>query len=124
VLGGTARPGRWAVQVDRLRALADALGLGPDEGGIAHLLNALLDQGVVLEGLGRQDRPRSWVEFTREVGSVAREFRQPVPRPAPGTIRMATVEEAEGSTFPHVVLIDLAEGMFPAREAVAPDARG
>ncbi len=36
----------------------------------------------------------------------------------PGAVRMATVDELAGARAAHVILADLAEGTFPAREAV------
>jgi hypothetical protein len=116
------RPGPWRVQVERLRRLAGVLGLGSDEPtSLEHLDNALDDHGAVLDGLGRGREEWSWPEFAREVEALARELPAPPAPISSGAVRLATVEAAEGLRAKHVVLAALAEGTFPAREAVEPD---
>ncbi|HEX8199619.1 MAG TPA: PD-(D/E)XK nuclease family protein, partial [Isosphaeraceae bacterium] len=117
------RPGRWVDQVGRLLGLAAELGLGAAD-ALEHLAGALDDHGAVLDGLGLAERAWSWAEFAREVEALVREVTLPASPVPPGSVLLATVDEADGLRARHVLLADLAEGTFPAREAVLADAAG
>lgn len=126
------RPGRWYEQVERLSGLAAELGLAtpiePDDGGcsdaLEHLTNALDDHGAVLDGLGFGEHLWNWAEFAGEVEALVRDVTIPAsPRP-PGSVLLATVDEADGLRARHILLANLAEGTFPAREAVLADLAG
>ena len=119
----TDRPAPWGTQVVRLRRIAAGLGLDEGEGAsdLEDLGNALDDQGAVLDGLGQGEVLWSWAEFAREVQAIVRDLDRPAPSPAPGSIRIANVDDVEGARARHVLLIDLAEGSFPTRDSIEPD---
>lgn len=117
-----ARSGPWDDQIDRLRRLADALGLGRhDRDAIDALVLALDEHGAALDGSKRPGRTWTWPAFVAEVDRVARELERPTLTVPIGAVRFATVDEAEGARARHVILAGLAEGTFPAREAILPD---
>lgn len=118
-----ARPGPWADQVDRLRRLADALGIGRVDGrpALESLYLALDEHGPALDGGKRAGRNWTWASFVREVDRVARELELPTGPEPVGAVRFATVDEAEGVRARHVILAGLVEGTFPAREAILSD---
>lgn len=122
---GFDRPAPWFDQADRLRGLATELGIGTgDEAGRAALgllFDALDDQGEVIEGLGRREAPWSWAEFAAEAGALIRDLDVPSPPAPPCSVRLASVDEADGARADHIILADLAEGTFPTREAIDPD---
>ena len=124
VLDGLDRPAAWAVQVDRLRAIAEDLGIGVgDDAGtaaIGTLFDALDDQGKVVETLGRREAPWDWAEFAEEVRLLIRDGDGPSSARLGGMVRVVSVDEAEGACANHVILADLAEGTFPTREAIDP----
>ncbi len=122
LLDPLAQPGRWRAQVARLRALADGLGLGPDE--LAPLWDALEDQGWVFDRLGPAiaEAAWTWAEFAAEVEAIATDDQGPPPTPTPGTIRIEAVAAAEGARAEVVILANLAEKSFPAPDAVDLDA--
>jgi ATP-dependent helicase/nuclease subunit B len=121
-LGALDQPGLWREQAERLRHLAETLRLGsPGHEGLETLWGALDDQGAVFEGLSRKERLWSWAEFVREVEALVGDLTIPAPAAAPGTVRLATVDEIAGARAGHIVLANLAEKTFPAREAVEPD---
>jgi ATP-dependent helicase/nuclease subunit B len=123
------RPGCWALQVDRLRHLAESLGIGTarqsgsraDRAALECLWNALDDQGEVLRILQGEEAFWSWAEFTSEVERLIRDLPLPPSPPSPGAVRLTTVDEAAGARASYVLLCNLAEGTFPAREALAPE---
>ena len=51
---------------------------------------------------------------------MAGEIAVPAAGPAPGSVRLATIDQAAGARARHVILADLEEGTFPARHAVEP----
>ena len=116
------RPGPWSEQVERLAALALELGIDPDrEAAVGHLFGALDDHGMVLGGVGRGAESWTWSSFVDEVASIIRDL-PPHDSAAPGSIRIATVDEAAGAPARHILLTQLAEGSFPDRSAVGPSA--
>jgi RecB family exonuclease len=74
----------------------------------------------MLERLGGAAAPWSWSSFVAEIEGIVLELRGRPRKTAPGSIRIATVEQAEGARAEHVILADLIEGSFPARSAVTP----
>ena len=129
ILASLDQPRPFADQVDRLFRVVDALGIGrggvrEDDGvssgtaALERLRDALEDQAGVLEHLGRGEAPWSWAAFAAEVESFSTELTAPPEPPRLGAVRVATVDEAEGARAAHVILADLAEGTFPARDAV------
>ncbi|MGC8639054.1 MAG: PD-(D/E)XK nuclease family protein [Isosphaeraceae bacterium] len=110
----------WSGQVSELRRLALELGLDRGEPpALEALWDALDDQTDMLERLDRDREPWSWAAFTGEVETILGEI-EIAPSAAPGAIRLATVDQVEGARAGVVILADLAEGTFPAREAVEP----
>ncbi len=116
------RNDRWWIQVDRLKKLAGVLGLhDADDIGLEALWAALDEQGDVLESLGVGHESWSWGAFTAEVEALVSDLAI-VARPrASGTVRLATLNDAEGATADHVILANLVEKSFPSREAVSAD---
>jgi RecB family exonuclease len=111
----------WSAQVGELRRLARELGLDhPEEERLEPLWDALDDQSDILHRLGRGNEPRSWAATIAEVEAQVHDLPTRHGPAAPGSIRLATVDEAEGARADHVILADLAEGSFPARSAVRP----
>ena len=116
------RPGPWLRQVDRLTQLALELGIDPErEEAVGRLFGALDDHGMVLDGVGRGEEPRSWSAFVEEVLAIIRDL-PPADSKVPGSIRIATVDEAAGAPAQHILLTHLAEGTFPDRSTVGPSA--
>ncbi|HMB06888.1 MAG TPA: PD-(D/E)XK nuclease family protein [Isosphaeraceae bacterium] len=121
-LGAPDRPGLWREQAERLRHLAETLRLGaPGDDGLETLWGALDDQGAVFEGLSRKGRLWPWAEFVREVEALIGDLTIPAPAAAPGTVRLATIDEIAGARAGHILLANLAEATFPDRAAVEPD---
>jgi RecB family exonuclease len=129
ILAPLDQPRPFAEQVEQLFRAAAELGIGhagadggaiaPDgEAGLDRLRDVLEDQAGVLERLGRGEASWSWAAFVAEVESFATELTAPPDPPRPGAVRMATVDEVAGARAAHVILADLAEGTFPARDAV------
>jgi RecB family exonuclease len=123
------QPRPFAEQVERLFRVASGLGIGVPRGkgdvphgeaGLDRLLDALEDQAGILDRLGRGEAPWRWADFAGEVESFAMELAAPPLPPRPGAVRLAAVDEVEGARAAHVILADLAEGTFPAHEAVEP----
>ena len=129
---GPARPshGPSPSRSTRLVRIVEILHLGgSDASGLDQLRDALEDQAGVLDRLGRGEAPWSWSAFVREVESIVLDLKVPGPPPRPGSVRMATVGEAQGARAAFVILAGLSEGTFPAarrRRAVpvAPPGRG
>jgi RecB family exonuclease len=108
----------WTGQADHLRRVAGELGMtGGVEPVLDTLWDALDDQADMLDRLARSEAPWTWAEFTTEVDAILGDLIVPT-APAPGSIRLATVDQAEGARADHVMLAGLTEGTFPAREAV------
>ena len=133
MLDPLVRSRTFAEQVEQLVRVAEVLGLGAsdaarpagpqagsasDSDGLDALREALEDQADLLDRLGRGETPWSWPAFVREVESVVLELRAPAEPPRPGSVRMTTVDQVEGARARFIILADLAEGTFPAREAV------
>jgi ATP-dependent helicase/nuclease subunit B len=115
------QPRRWADQVDELHRVAGELGMmDPSHSELDPLWDALDDQADMLERLGRGEQSWTWADFAAEIDAIVFEARVPPPVPAPGSILLATVDQAEGARASHLILADLAEGTFPARAAVEP----
>jgi ATP-dependent helicase/nuclease subunit B len=113
------QPRPFAEQVDQLFRIAGSLRLGtPDGAGLDPLRDALEDQADILDRLGRGELPWRWSAFVREVESIVLDLKVPVPPPRPGSVRMATVGQAEGARAAFIILADLAELTFPAGDAV------
>ncbi len=109
-----ARP--FAGQVDQVVRTVEVLRLGASDGsGLDLLRDALEDQAAVLEQLGRGEAPWGWAAFVREVESIVLDLKRPDPPTRPGSVRMATVGEAQGARTRFVILAGLSEGTFPAR---------
>ncbi len=125
LLGALDRPATWRVQNRRLRALAETLNLAADDAvglrALEHLWNILDDHATVQERLGKGEEILFWSEFTHEVESIIRDVSIPSPAQFPGEIRIATVDEIAGVSARHLVLTDLAEGTFPARDVIDRD---
>jgi RecB family exonuclease len=121
VLSALDQPRGWADHVAELRHVAQELGLGQPAASVFDpLWEALDDQADVLQRLARDEEALSWAEFAAELEAIIGETSVAPPPPAPGSIRLTTVDQAAGARARHVILADLAEGMFPAREAVEP----
>ena len=111
----------WPLQVAELRRVARLLGIGAaDPAALDPLWDALDDVSDVLDRLGRTAERWSWAEFALEIDAIVREITVPSAGPSPGTVRLATAEQAAGARSPYVILADLAEGSFPDRSAVEP----
>jgi hypothetical protein len=113
------RPRRWPEQVERLRELADRLGLGSTD-ELDTLWGALDDHGAVLDDLGSQ-RPWSWADFTGEVEALAGDLEGVPTALSGGVVRLAALEDVIGARAEHIIVANLREGVFPVREAVAAD---
>ena len=111
----------WAAQVEWLYQLANALGLGePGDPALEALWDALDDQADVRDRLGRGKEELSWAEFAAAVDSIILDASIPPPPAIPGSIRFATVDQAQGARGEYVILAGLVEGAFPVRAAVEP----
>jgi RecB family exonuclease len=122
------RPAPWRIQAQRVRNVRAELRLGHPAAGtprdlaaLETLTDAIDDHGAVLEALGLGDDLFTWPDFVLAVDALARDLAGPPPGPAHGTVRLLTVDQAEGMRAGHVLLINLTEGAFPAREALTPD---
>jgi RecB family exonuclease len=121
VLAPLDQPRPWADQATELRRVAEALGLGqPTDSVFDPLWEGLEDQADILDQLGRGEEPWSWSEFTAEIDAIVAEASVPPSATAPGSVRVATVDQTAGARAQYVILAGLAEGKFPAREAVLP----
>jgi RecB family exonuclease len=126
VLERAARPRGWFGQVEQLLDLSDSLGLGRlprARRALDQMRDVLEERGDLAARLrrGKPERPISWAEFSREVGRIIAETPLDGPAaPATGCVRLATVDDARGACAKFILLADLAEGSFPAREAVEP----
>jgi hypothetical protein len=126
VLERAVRRRGWFGQVERLLELAGSLGLGRSpqaRRALDQLRDALEERGDLVDRLRRDepDRPMTWAEFAREVGRIVAETPLDGPfAPGVGCVRLAFVDEARGVRAKFILLADLAEGAFPAREAVEP----
>ncbi len=119
------QPRPWGEQIRELERLTEWLGLeqGDSSRGLGALSDGLAEHVGALEHLGRGGDLISWGEFCREVESLSAETLMPEPRPRPGSIRMATLDDARGARADVVIVFDLDEGTFPTREASASFAR-
>ena len=117
-LDPAARAGPWPVQVDRLMTLGGALGL--DRAELEPLRDALEDRGWVLERLGPAvaEESISWEAFVGQVDALVAGSEAPGPPPMPGTIRIEPVGAVGGARARVVILANLAESTFPARDSV------
>ncbi len=113
------QPRPFAAQLDQLVRIVEALQLGASDGeGLDQLRDAIEDQADIFDRLGLGERRWRWSSFVREVESIVLELTVPAPMSRPGSVRMATVGQAEGARAAHIILADLAEATFPAGAAV------
>jgi len=113
-----AGPASWSTQAERARGLAASLGIGPDPAdrrALDALWNALDDHATIRD---HADRPIDRDAFALTLDAIAAEAPAPIPATRPGTVRFATVDEADGLRARVILLTDLAEGTFPARDVV------
>lgn len=114
------QPRSWSAQAVALGRVAQELGLDHgEESTLEALWDALDDRADMIERLERGDEAWSWTAFTVELQAILGEI-EIVAAATPGAIRLATLDQAEGARASHLILADLAEGTFPAREAVEP----
>jgi ATP-dependent helicase/nuclease subunit B len=113
--------GTWRDQVGRLQRLAEILQLEMVE--LEPLLDALDDQGWVLDQLGPEiaNEMWTWAEFAARVDTTSAAIETPRPKPEPGTIRIEAVSDVEASRGRVVILANLAEKTFPSAEAIELD---
>ena len=109
-----ATPATWTEQANRLRILAETLGLDSDALGALH--DALDDHALIRDVAAR---PIDRGGFVRAVGAIAGDIETPRPEGRPGAVPFATVDKAEGARARVIVATNLVEGTFPTREAVA-----
>ncbi len=113
-LDGPSGPASWTDQCDRLRGIAGSLGLASD--GIDALWDALDDHALIADVEARAiDRDG----FLGALESISRDLTRPASPSRPGSIRFATIAEAEGTRARVVIATNLAEGTFPSRASVA-----
>lgn len=111
-------PGTWPEHVDRLRRLADQLGLDVEgDEALERFWNALEDHAAVVGADGRVVTLAAFVDGVESLVGDHCEWRTDIP---PGSVVMATVDQAAGARARFVVLANLAEGTFPTRESVEP----
>src|SRR5262249_41820139 len=104
-----------------LRQVAEGLGIGAgDASALDPLWEALDDQADVLERLGHDEQAWSWERFAAEIDTMAAEVLVPSSALAPGSVRLATVDQAVGARPKSASLAGLEEGTSPARGAVEP----
>jgi RecB family exonuclease len=114
-------PRPWAAQAAMLRQVAGGLGIGAGDGSaLDPLWEALDDQTDALKRLGHDGQVWSWERFAAEIDAMAGEVLVPAAAPRPGSVRLATVDQAGGARAKYVILAGLEEGTFPARGAVEP----
>ena len=112
------RSGSWSDHVGRLKRVAGSLGIGGEgDHPLERFWNALDDQAAVFDvaGGGRPVPLGAFVEAVERLTGDHREVEMVV---TPGTVRVATIDQAVGAGARFVVLANLAEGTFPTREAV------
>ncbi|HEY2155625.1 MAG TPA: PD-(D/E)XK nuclease family protein [Isosphaeraceae bacterium] len=111
---GPPGPASWADQCDRLRAMADSLGLASS--GIDALWDAVDDHALISD---LRTRPIDRAGFLSALEWIARDLPRPASPTRPGSIRFATIAEAEGTRARVLFVTNLAEGTFPSRASVA-----
>lgn len=110
----------WADHAAFAGRIASELAL--DAGGGLEALQLALDEvTLALEALGRADVRWHRERFIAEVEALGRELTGVVEPPPGPSVLVTTPERAAGLGFRHVVLANLAEGTFPAREAIQAD---
>ncbi|WP_369432118.1 PD-(D/E)XK nuclease family protein [Aquisphaera insulae] len=119
VLGPLDDPRRWKEHVVELRRAVADLGVEMNGGTpIETWLEGLDDHSDSLDRLGRANERWTWAAFVAEAESILGELDAPSPEAVPGSVRLATVDEADGAGADWVILADLSEGTFPGRAAV------
>ena len=119
LLGPLDQSRPFADQVEQLVRIVETLRLGQSASvGLDTFRDALEDQADILHRLGQGKLPWTWLEFVRAVESIVLDLCVPIEPVRPGSVRMATVAQAEGARASHVLLADLAELTFPASAAV------
>ncbi len=120
VLGQLDRPRPFAEQVERMFEAAEMLGIGRGENlpALDRFRESLEDRSDALERLGRGDSPRKWSSFVADVEALAADVTVPPSPASTASVRVTTVDQAEGARASHIILADLAEGSFPAPDAV------
>ncbi len=109
----------WDYQCGELSRLADELGIAPER--LDPLWDALADHGALHEELGQAGRYWTWGQFAREVTALVGDLVVPAPAAPGGTVLLMVVDDAEGASAEHVLLVNLAEGTFPSASAVNPE---
>ena len=115
----STRLGTWREHIERVQDLADRLGLNASRPEPLDILwEALEDQAVVLEGLGRGGRSMSFEAFASELDAIVSEVAWEDRLISSGSVVVTTVDRARGARARHILLVNLAEGTFPSRESV------
>lgn len=117
--------GTWLAHAGRLREAADALGLGAGDGALEPLWDALADYGGVLDRAAVAANPTRvggrimpFRQFVRKVEGLVGDLHSAEAGVRPGSVVMTTVDRSAGVDARDVFLVNLAEGVFPTREAV------
>ena len=120
LLGRLDEPRPFADQMDRMFEAAESLGIGRGEDlpALDRFRESLEDRADALNQLGRGETPRKWSDFVKDVEALASDVTiPPCPASSP-SVRISTLDDAEGARAGHIILADLAEGTFPAPDAV------
>ncbi len=110
----------WLGHAASLQRMAAKLGLGAsarDHDALDAVWEALDDHSLIREFSGR---PLDRDGFAREVEAILLDLDAPPQIAGPGIVRFATVDEVAGTRARAILLMNLAEGTFPTREAVVP----
>jgi RecB family exonuclease len=125
---GVETPAAWATQFQRVRRIQSELRLGStarvdlqERAVLDAFYDALEGHGDVLESLGLATQTWTWPEFVRIVDSLIHDATSAPPTAPSGSVRLTTVDEAVGISAPHIILLNLTEGSFPARAAIEDD---
>ncbi len=118
-------PAPWHVQVERVWSVRDELGIGTgehssssDQTAVDVLLLALEEQEKVLEWFGQGEKPWSWSAFVHRLDRLVRDLEIPSPSRPGGAVRLGRVGRLDGARAGHLMLANLAESTFPARDAI------
>lgn len=106
----------WWVRVEWLRRLANELALTGT--AVEQLFDMLAEYGFVLAELGREAEFWSGLDFLAVTRQLAGGAMTASDGPRRQGVGLATVDEAAGTSAAHVILANLTEGSFPAREVI------